>query len=117
VDPPLGAKSHETGRHLAAAGVLDADEEHLRAFLRDRPIRLGRQRLQALACEAVGEHRDERVDLRLGQQVDGLGDVALDCRAREDPRELVDEAVCDLRDVMMRDRVERGHISSVPDPA
>ena len=63
VDPALGAELDETGRHLAATGVVDADEQDFGLLLRDHPFGL-RERLQPLAGEAVGEHGDEDVDAR-----------------------------------------------------
>jgi hypothetical protein len=49
----------QAGGHLAAIGVLNADEQHLGLILVDDPFRLG-QRLQPLAAEAVGELRARR---------------------------------------------------------
>ena len=63
VDPPLRAQLDEAGGHLAAPGVVHADEQHLGLVLVDDPLRLG-ERLQPLAGEAVREHRHEDVDLR-----------------------------------------------------
>ena len=40
VDLSAGAKPDQTCGHLAAAGVLDTDEEHLGLQLRDRALRL-----------------------------------------------------------------------------
>ena len=58
MNPPGGAKLDEPRRHLAATGVVDADEQHLRLLLRDQVVCLG-ERLQPLAREAVREHRHE----------------------------------------------------------
>ena len=105
MDAASGAQLDEPGRHLAAAGVVDADEQHLGHLLRHEPLRLG-ECLQPLAREAMREHGHEDVDLARAEQVDRLGDVALDRLPREDAGELVGERVGGLPDVMLGDRVE-----------
>ena len=60
---PVRAKLDEPGGHLAAAGVVHADEQHLGLLLRDQILGL-RERLQPLAGEAVREHGHEHVDPR-----------------------------------------------------
>ena len=82
------AELDEAGRHLAATGVVHADEEDLGLLLRRHPLRL-RERPQPLAREAVREHRHEDVDLGVTEQVGRLGDVAGNRLVGEDARELL----------------------------
>lgn len=63
--------------HLTPPCVVYADEEQLRLVLRRESFGLG-ERLQRLAGEAMGEGRNKHVDLRLAEEVDGLGQVACD---------------------------------------
>jgi hypothetical protein len=74
VDTPVGAEPDEPGCHLASAGVVDTDEQHLGLVSHDPPFRL-RERPETLACEAVRKDGDEDVDARLAEQVERLGDV------------------------------------------
>src|SRR5918996_1221125 len=106
MDPPLRAQLHEPGRHLAAPRVLNADKEHLRHVLAYGPLRL-RERLQPLPREAVGEHGNEDVDLRLAEQILRLGHVAGDRLLREDARELLRQPLGGLVDVLLGDGIER----------
>ena len=111
MDPAVRAQLHQPGGHLAAAGVVDADEQHLGAVGRDQVLGLG-ERLQPLAREAVREHGHEDGDLRVAEQVQRLGDVPLDRLDREDPRELGLQPGRSLLHVMLRDRIKRlAHIS------
>ena len=110
VDASVGAELDQPGGHLAAARVVDADEQHLGLLLRDQPLGLS-ERLEPLAREAVGEHGHEDVDLRLAEQVDRLGDVAGDRLAREGSGELVLQRLRGLLDVLSSDGIEHlGHL-------
>ena len=64
MDAILGAKLHKPCRHPAPAGVVDANEQHLRVLVHDRPLRL-REGAQPLTCEAVHEHWHE-IDVMSG---------------------------------------------------
>ena len=88
VDATLGAQLHEARRHLAAPGVVNADEQHLGHVLRHESFDLG-ERLQPLSGEPMSENGDEHVDLAVAEQVDRLCDVSLDGLLREDASELV----------------------------
>ena len=109
VDAALRAKLDEPRRHLAAAGVVDADEQHLGLLLHDHALGLA-ERLQPLAREPMGEHGDEDVDLRAAKQVGRLGDVTGDRLLREDPRELALQRLGRFLDVMPGDGIE--HVDS-----
>src|SRR5918995_1694979 len=103
------SKRHETGGDLAAAGVLDADEEDLGLLLGQKPFHLT-ECLQSLAGEAVGQHRHVDVDLRIAEQVHRLGDVARDRLARKRSGELILESLGSFLDVLPGDRIEHlGH--------
>jgi hypothetical protein len=58
MDLALGVMVEEGGGHLAAAGVVDTDEQDLRHVFDDGSFGLG-QCAQLLAGEAVDEQRDE----------------------------------------------------------
>ena len=109
MDRPPRAELDEARGHLAPTGVLDANEQHLGLLLGDESFGLP-ERLESLAGEAVGEHRDEDIDLRLAEQVDRLGDVACDRLARERSGELVLQCLGGLLDVLSGDGIEHlGH--------
>ena len=105
VDAPLRAELDQAAAIWRAPGVVHADEQHLGLLLRDRALGLA-ERLQALAGEAVDEHRHEDVDLRAAEQVGRLGDVAGDRLLREDARELALERLGGPLDVVARDGIE-----------
>ena len=100
VDAALGAELDEPCGHLAAACVVDADEQDLGYVRGHEPLRL-RERPQTLAREAMSEDGDEDIDLARSEQFDRLGDVPLDRFLREDPGELVGERGCGLPDVIL----------------
>jgi hypothetical protein len=77
VDPARGELVEQAGGHLAAAGVLDADEQDLGHVLGDRALELA-ERAEPLASEAMDEQRDEVLDGCGGQLADRLGHIALD---------------------------------------
>ena len=77
MDAVLGAQLHEPGGHLAAAGVVDADEQHLGHVLRHEPLRLG-ECFEPFTGEPVREHGHEDIHPARAEQVERLGDVALD---------------------------------------
>ena len=105
VDATLRPELDEPGGHLAAPRVVDADEQDFRHLLGHQSFRLC-QRPEPLTGEAMGEHRDEDVDLARAEQVERPCDVALDRLSREHACELVRERVCRLPDVMSRDGIE-----------
>ena len=109
VDAAVRAERDESGGHLAAARVVHAHEQHLGLLLCDQAFGLTK-RLQTFAGEAVREHGNVDSDLRLAEQVDGLGDEAGDRFARECSRELVLQRLGGLLDVLSGDGIEHlGH--------
>ena len=63
MDAPVGVVVEQRRRHLAAAGVLHADEEDLGDLLGERALHLA-ERAQALAREAMDEQRHEVLEAR-----------------------------------------------------
>ena len=119
VDPPLGVVIEQRGGHLAATGVVDADEEDLGHVLRDLPLDL-RERLQPLARETVHEQRHELLEPRRRKRLEGLDHVALDRLRREGPGELLAQRVDTAFEVPARDQIDLelaqlgGHQRSAP---
>src|SRR5207244_9078810 len=61
VDAAVRLMIQQRRRHLASAGVVDADEQDLRDFLHEHSLCLG-ERVQTLAAVAVNEQRNEGAD-------------------------------------------------------
>jgi len=102
-DPPFRAEHQERGRHLTAARVAQADEEHVAGLGRSRT----NEGLQALPREAVRQHRNELADLRLARQaLDGVAHQPLDRLARVRLSELLAEGVDEVGNVLLRDGIE-----------
>src|SRR5918994_5489302 len=92
VDPAPPQLVHQACGHLAAAGVLDADEQNLGDLLRHHALHL-RQGAESFTGKAVYEQRDEVLEADVLQRIQRLLDIALDRLAGEDPRELVGQRV------------------------
>ena len=101
----FGSQRYEPCGHLAAAGVVHTDEQHLRLLLHDQPVRLA-ESLQALPGEAVRENGHEDVDRGAPEEVDRVGDVPRDRLAAEGAGELVLQGVGGLLHVLPCDRIE-----------
>ena len=108
MDPPLRAELHQACSHLATAGVVDTDEQDLGLLLHDHSLGLP-QRLEALAGEAVNQHRHEDVDLAAGEKVGRLDDVTGDRLLREDAGELALQRLGRTFHVLARDRIQNLH--------
>jgi hypothetical protein len=109
VHPPLGVVVQQRRGHLAAPGVVDAHEQHLRDLLDDGPFGLG-QGAEPLTAEAVHEQGDEVDHPGPGHAVDRLVDEALDRLQREDAAELLVQGLDGAGERLAADRVHCGAI-------
>jgi hypothetical protein len=88
MDSALGVVVEEGGGHLAAAGVVDTDEQDLGDVAHDGSLGLG-EGTEALAGEAVDEQGDEVDHPGPAHAVDGLVHEPFDGLQRVDATELL----------------------------
>jgi hypothetical protein len=92
MDAASGVMVQQRGRHLAAAGVVDAHEEDLRNALHDAPLALP-ERLETLPREPLGQDGDVGDDPRVLPPPQRLAEVPSDRLACEHTLELRAEAI------------------------